>query len=99
MIVKCPSDEAHTIGAFICDHLQENRAQRRPYQKKICTCTLFGICILSSLSFKTGVNICTLTAPFCKLIQYIFKELNRSFPDIYAHCVAPDFLQMVTYRL
>ncbi len=79
MIVKCPSDEAHTIGAFICsficDRLQENRAQRRPYQKKICTCTLFGICILSSLSFKTvastGVNICTLTAPFCKLIQYI----------------------------
>ncbi len=39
MIVKCPSDEANTIGAFICsficDHLQENRAQRRPYQKKI----------------------------------------------------------------
>ncbi len=75
---------------IICDRLQENWAQRGPHQKIFFL--HLRICRHPDIE-PSKVYCCTFSC--FRYIRpnrsYIFKEFNRSFPNVYARHVVPDF--------
>ncbi len=67
-----------------------------PFEKIFCcTYRVVGVQILSSPSFIVVASvvptIIDLTVPFRRLDTILFKEIDRSFLDIYARRVVPGF--------